>query len=652
MAVRTRRAAYWAALFVSFAIVGAWPEPSLELDSVTVTASRISESSSETPPAMSVVTRADIEARGATTVAAALGGVAGLSLNAKGPEGSLVAVSLRGSTTNQVLVLIDGVRVNDALTGLVDLSAIPLDSVDRIEVMRGGGSSLYGGDAVGGVVNIITKRASSPLVLMLENGSYLPARRVSGFGFNKAEGGMDARTLADSQKASLSWAPLLGAAKLRFSGGATRAANAFTFIDANGEKRERQNASLLGADASLGLTSPVGSGTFSADASFSYGSKGSPGSESEPTLGAAEVDGSARATIRYSAERFLSDLLSLDAVAHAEYAGIDYIDSSAPAGDGHHKILAAGLEIAQRAYAADWLTLAYGASGDYASARSDSVGSPSRFSGGTYAEGAFALGGLSIRPAIRYDYSSDFSPLRPLGGIAGSLGVSCRLSEADVLKLNLSRAYRVPTFNDLYWPSEGGAAGNPGLMPETAYEADFGFERRLGSLRYAATGYLRYSEDVILWQPGADQIWRPSNFGAALYPGIEQEIAARLSERYSISANYSYLYSCVLSGGFSLSDDKRLPMTPLHSLKASLSYEGERLSWSATGSYAGLRYLKTANVDYLPAYFTLDALARWRTTKSASTYVAVDNLFDEQYEIVDGYPMPGTKIRIGIEMKF
>jgi vitamin B12 transporter len=250
---------------------------------------------------------------------------------------------------------------------------------------------------------------------------------------------------------------------------------------------------------------------------------------------------------------------------------------------------------------------------------------------------------------MRYDYYSDFSPRYPTGALAGALGASYSLTEADALKLNLWRAYRVPSFNDLYWPAQGGAAGNASLRPETGYGIDLGFERKRGDFRYSATLYCRYSQDVILWQPGADGVWRPSNFGAALYPGLEQEIAARFAERYAISASYSYLNSFVVSGGLSLSDDKRLPMTSVHSLKGTLSFEGDRLSWSASARYASLRYLKTANVAYLPAYFTLDALVRWRVSKSASIYLAGDNLFDENYEIVDGYPMPGTKVRVGIE---
>jgi vitamin B12 transporter len=634
-----------------FAVSSLFCEDSLDLGSVDVTASRISDPASDAPPALTVISAEDIAARGATTVAEALKAAPGLGLSARGPEGSQVAVTIRGSTANQVLVLVDGQRMNGALSGLVDLSRIPLDSVERIEVMRGGASSLYGGDALGGVVNIVTKKKSFPLSLSFENGSYLPSDRVAGFGLKKVEKAAGAASLVDSQKASLAWGPKFGDLALRLAGSATRADNAYTFIDSNYERRERQNAGLLAGDVSLGATLPLGPGSLSADLAGSYGQKGVPGTESSPTLNASETDTDASAALKYGAERFLSDILSLDASLRASYSAVDYVDGDDSSNDGHHKLYSIAGDVAQRAYATDGLTLAYGLSGAYAAAQSDSVGSPERLSGAAFAEAAIEAGALSLRPSLRYDCYSDFFAADPLGGIGAALGASYKLSGDESLKLNLSRAYRVPTFEDLYWPASAGVEGNPELKPETAYEANLGYERKAAALVYAATVYLRYSRDVILWQEGDDGIWRPSNYGAALYPGIEQELTARLGGGYKVAANYSFLYSYALSGDLTLADDKRLPMTPVHTLKGTLSYEDERFAWSTTAGYASLRYLKTANVAYLDAYFTLDLLVRWKVSHNFSAYAGADNLFDEQYAIVDGYPMPGTRIRLGLELK-
>jgi vitamin B12 transporter len=92
-------------------------------------------------------------------------------------------------------------------------------------------------------------------------------------------------------------------------------------------------------------------------------------------------------------------------------------------------------------------------------------------------------------------------------------------------------------------------------------------------------------------------------------------------------------------------------MTPVHSLKGTLAYDGARFSWSATAVYSSLRFLALANAAYLPAYATIDVFMRWEVSKGMSAYIAGDNLFDEQYQIIDGYPMPGTRIRLGTELK-
>ncbi len=645
----------WAALALALATLGqdlrADDAPDLALGDVSITATRIAESPSAVPPAVTVVSAAEIEARGARTAADAIKTVPGLGLSDAGPEGAQKAVSIRGSTTNEVLVLVDGVRVNDAMSGLADLANIPADDIDRIEVLREGGSALYGGDAVGGVVDIITKKKAAPLVLGFENGGYLPAAYVEGYGFSKTEEPASAASLADSQKAMFSWAPAAGDLQFRGAGSFTKADNAYTFIDSNGDNRVLQNAALLGGDGSFGLSFPWLDGEFAADFAGAYSQKGDPGTQSSPTLAATETDTSGRASMKYSTDRFLSDALSLDATLHAEYSGIDYADADMPSNDGRSKVYVGGADIQQKASVSDSLSFVYGGSLAYTQARSDTVGSPARIAGGAYFEPVVEAGAFSFRPAIRYDYYSDFFAKYPLGGIGATIAVAYRLSASDVLKFNLSRSYRVPTFEDLYWPASNGAVGNPDLQPETGYAADFGFERHRGAFSYSAIAYLRYIQNAILWQEGSDGIWRPSNYGAAVYPGIEQELRAVFADRYTASLNYSFLYSYDLSGGLSLGDDERLPMIPVHSLNATIGYESGRLSWSATAKYASLRFLTTANVTYLPDYFTLDAIAKWKFTARYAAYLAIDNLFGEQYQILQDYPMPGTELRLGIEIR-
>ena len=124
---------------------------------LVVTASRILQDIKSAPVSIALITRDEIEAMGAMELSEVLNGVEGVTAADYGPFGSQMKVKLRGSNAEQVLVLIDGKPVNSARQGDVDLSTIPLAMVDRIEIIKGPASALYGADALGGVVNIITK---------------------------------------------------------------------------------------------------------------------------------------------------------------------------------------------------------------------------------------------------------------------------------------------------------------------------------------------------------------------------------------------------------------------------------------------------------------------------------------------------------------
>ncbi|MGI6038032.1 MAG: TonB-dependent receptor, partial [Limnochordia bacterium] len=131
-----------------------------ETYTIVVTASRIPQGILDAPVAVSIVTAEEIEASGVQTVEDALRLVSGLTIRSQGPVGSQASVSLRGSTSAQVLVLVDGRPINCPRSGGVDLSNIPTGNVERIEVLKGPASALYGADALAGVINIITKGAS------------------------------------------------------------------------------------------------------------------------------------------------------------------------------------------------------------------------------------------------------------------------------------------------------------------------------------------------------------------------------------------------------------------------------------------------------------------------------------------------------------
>ncbi|MFA4993396.1 MAG: TonB-dependent receptor plug domain-containing protein, partial [Candidatus Omnitrophota bacterium] len=141
-----------------FVLAGiAFPQD-VELDKIVVTPSRIEESSGDTGRVVDVVTAKEMEEGGAEDLADVFTGLTSVNISSYGGPGATKSVRMRGSTAAQVLVMVDGRPINNPRDGQVDLSTIPLEDISRVEVMHGPGSSLYGSSAMGGVVNIITKK--------------------------------------------------------------------------------------------------------------------------------------------------------------------------------------------------------------------------------------------------------------------------------------------------------------------------------------------------------------------------------------------------------------------------------------------------------------------------------------------------------------
>jgi len=642
--------AAWLLLLFALVSVPGWTDSAgqTDLGSVAVTAPPIEANAAEVPSAQSVVTAADMAARGALTVADAVKVVPGLVVTDYGPAGAVRNLSLHGSTSNQVLVLVDGVRVNNALAGAADIGTLTTENLAEIDVLRDGASALYGGDAVGGVVNLVTNRAPSPLRLSFENSGYLPTTHVVNDSFDKSSEGSNPLSLVDGQSLRFSWAPQVGEVVWRTSGRLTRVADAYTFTDANGDVRQLQNAGYAGGAGALGLSWNFAAGTVDADLSGQWDSRGVPGPQASRTLQASQTDLGARGVLRYTTDRFFTDGLDLEASVHGSYAQLDYTNPASSGDDGHHKVLVAGTDWRQKAWLSDSVSLLYGGSGEATAAASNTVGDPRRLTLGVYVQPLVQWGRLSLRPALRYDWSSDFTS-SGVGPLGATLAAAWKASDLETLRVSVNRSYRVPTFDDLYWPSDSSSQGNPSLVPETAYAGEVGYDRVEGATTTRATAFVRYAQDVILWQAGDGGIWRPSNYGAALYPGFEAEYKTTFDTSWTLGANYTFLYSYALSGSLTLADNKRLPLIPIHAGSLTLGRELGALAWSATGHYTGARFLKVANVGTLDAVFTLDALVRWSWTPGSQVYFAADNLFGQDYESVSGYPMPGTKLRAGVD---
>ena len=140
-----------------------------KVDPVVVTATTIATPADQLGVALNVITGEDFKTYHYSSVDDAFRNIPGVNVTQQGSYGKLSTLSIRGANANQVLILVDGVRVSSPTLGQTDLSDISPDLIDRIEVIRGGQSTLYGADAIGGVVNIITKKGTGPFSAIVEN---------------------------------------------------------------------------------------------------------------------------------------------------------------------------------------------------------------------------------------------------------------------------------------------------------------------------------------------------------------------------------------------------------------------------------------------------------------------------------------------------
>ncbi|HWR11094.1 MAG TPA: TonB-dependent receptor [Rectinemataceae bacterium] len=595
-------------------------------------------------------TSEELKAMGLSSIEEALAAIPSLIVSPVGPSGAQSTVSLRGSTSTQVLVLVDGVRVSDPATGQVDLArlGLSLDDIESIEVVRGGVVAQYGADAVGGVVIIETRRgdSSADFSLKASNKAYLPAASLSGSGAGAVEVPASLLSLIDGQSLSFR-AGLPGGLALTAS--AERSSNAYLYYDANYARRLRSNADLLRGSGTLSWKGFVGEGVVSAAAALGARTLGVPGSLDSPTPEARQRDLDASFSADYATDYFMSDISSLKANGYGRFAILEYSEadddtadihrSSRIGGDAHWSLLAGTSATINAGISTRYERL------DSTVVKSADGSIPERIGSGVFFEPSIVLGSWTLAPALRWDWTSDFA-----SGLSFCLGAAKTLNDEATFTVSASTAYRAPSFDDLYWPMSSGVEGNPNLRPETAYCADAGFSLKRGGRSFSASTFVRYSKDVILWQENDDGIWRPTNFGNAFYPGLELEYRSAAAP-WTLSLSYGFLYSYILSGDLDFSDDKRVPGAPVNKLTATGAYASGPFKGSLICSYESLSYLTTANLAYQPAVFLLGTRLEWSLNDRLSFFCEGKNLLNERYESVKGYPMPGLSIELGFEYR-
>jgi vitamin B12 transporter len=576
---------------------------SSDSNAVVVSASRIEEPVAATVASVTVVTRADIERLQPHSVLELLAGLPGISVASSGDLGKSSLTFVRGTNADHVLVLIDGIKIGSATTGQAALEQLPVAQIERIEIVRGPRSSLYGSDAIGGIIQIFT-RHSAP------GAPGQPSLELTGGSHDawQAQGGYSGSSGPFWYNAS--------ASGLYTSGIPVCAADA-------------------PATAPCHTTDPR-QGYWTASAAVSGGFQVSDSTRVSVdwlrTNGDTRYDGDVFSGNESHVVQQVAGI-ELQAAPLAPWAMSftvgQSVDQSAQLFDG-----AADGFFDTRRETLSWLNdlrlattqnLLVGM--DY---EQDTVGSgidyavSSRADTGAFGSYRLTPGPMDLELSVRHDHNQQFGD-----HTTGAAGAAWRLTSGLRLSASWGTAFKAPTFNDLYFPFYG----NPTLRPETARSGEIGVEGDLAThAQWSVNAYETRIVDLIEYNPVT---FAADNIGRARIRGVELHLTTDLA------GTHAELYSTWLdprdrgaNSGF------LLPRRPQASVRLDLDREFGALSAGTSLAVVGRRFEDPANTERLGGYTTLDLRAGWRFHPSWMLQARVSNALSRDYQTVLYYNQP------------
>lgn len=587
-----------------------------DLDNVVVTATRTAITANDALAAVEVIDRKDIERSAARSLPELLRGRAGVTLVNQGGLGKLSTLFLRGTESDHTLFLVDGLRVGSATSGLTSLQDIPLEQIERIEIVRGPRSSLYGADAIGGVIQVFTRRAAG--------GEGVRGRGRIGAGSNglrEASAGLDLRAARGGvgidvgHQSSDGINSCLGFYDPTNYTGAGCFIVPGTHLDRDGYRND--NASVR-ADFAPNAAWQFDARAFRAEGHNDYdgdyadssdivqqvvsgsaGWKPSEAAQLKLTLGR-NTDGSDNRIGASFANRFVTtrDSASLQgdftvAAGQVLTAGFDWLRDRADVAD---------------AFSPPW-TRARGNRAVFAQY-----------------QGRFDAHDLQL--SLRRDDNDQFGG-KSTGGIAWGFGF------ADGWRLTASHAtaFKAPTFNELYYPYYG----NPALRPEASRSSELSLRHGNGGLEWQINAYRTDIDQLIVYDTSA---FMANNIESARIRGVELVAGTRLGE-WELRGQIGALDARNLSAGGN--HGKRLPRRPQRSARIDLDRDVGDFGFGISGVAEAARWDDAGNSLRVGGYATVDARAWWRLAAGWTLQASLVNAFDKGYETTAWYQQPGRE---------
>ncbi len=582
---------------LSIAIAAQASDDRYTLDNVVVTASRTAQTVDQTLAPVSVITRKDIEARQATSVTELLETLPGVQMTQSGGPGSLTSLFIRGTATNQSLVMINGQRIGSATAGGAYIQYLSPDQIERIEVVRGPRASLYGADAIGGVVNIITRKGTDNSEANLKVGYGSRNTRTASVNLS----GRNSKTSYH-----------LGFNRFLTDG-----------YDATDESRSLENDDDAYSNSTLSLNIDH---TFSdkLDAGISlYQSEGvshydSTSAGYDPRYNFKEQ--AATGKIKY---HISDNWLSSFNLSHT----LDESEAEKDPYPNHFETRRNAFNWQNDFFITDNTLLTAGF--DYYRDRVDSSNNyaeTSRDNKALFLQSQSTFSGSDLQLAVRKDKNQRY-------GSKTTGNVSWGYSLPDDLRLIASygTAFRAPGFNDLYWPEDSWSKGNPDIKPESSQNTELELRGSHGLGSWSVTLFQNKIDDMISW--ATDSVSgksMPDNVDTARIRGLELLVNYRIKE-WILAANLTLLDPEDRKTG------KRLVRRARQMLNIDAERDFGRFTLGGTLRAQGDAFEDKANNQKLSGFTTVDLRGSWQLSSELTAELKVVNLLGKEYQTSRGY---------------
>lgn len=607
-------------------------------EEIKVISNKIETGIYTSPAKIEVLKRDFILSKNGERLSDILQSAGGIFIKSYGNGSSLQTISINGLETEQTLVLLNGSKLNSYQNAQIDLSLISKDNIERIEIVNNGYSSLYGSEAIGGVVNIITTQSDGRLGLGVtgQTGSY-GYRRIS-LNMNNSFGKLYLNAGVSNEESDDDFSYYFDEGKQKIL--KSRLNNSYSFRN-------------VYADMKYALT---GDQSLSYYTSFMEAKRNTPGTETGTAPSNTKQDDRDWNNIIVY-ENQMNDRFSIRSESNFQNNLMNYFDE--PFINSYYKniVLANRSELE---YNSDIFSITGGYDLTYATINSNElVTDINRYQTGFFAASEIVITDkIKLFPSARLDNVSDIDQTNA----AGKLGVIIKPFDDTELYIrgNIGNNYAAPTFNQLYWRT----GGNPNLKTQRSFNVDAGFVYRFKFI-FDITFDFNYTcidfNDKIVWQPGPNGIWSPVNVDKTRSDVLAFDFKAdkHITDELSMNlgVNYTYSQSVKKNGKYpgDPSVDKQLIYIPRELSKTNFGISYKDAGINLYYRFIGKRYTDFDNTRFLPAVDLLDgniyySYSIWKLKMQAK--VEVNNILDTDYQIMPGYPMPLRNFKIGLSINY